>query len=171
MANGRWGSGNTTNGQAYKDLDTMLSFFAKAQSARKSDLKYKSEHELVMKLGKKYETKPLPKDLKRGKPKLCYENASKIAISQPDKYDYVEGFAITKTSSGYEIPIPIGHAWLVDKSDGKAIEVTWQEQGAAYKGIEVNRTYLAQTLIDTETYGTVLMSFLKKGVPQKAKTK
>lgn len=63
------------------------------------------------------------RDTYGAKDKECYKNAQLAAITQPEKYDYYEGYGTVHLGSGQGIPLD--HAWLVDKESGKVVDPTW----------------------------------------------
>jgi hypothetical protein len=73
----------------------------------------------------------LPRGVRRGEMKQCFENAFKVAAAQWTKrWKYAEGFAIG--ASG----IIIHHAWALDEQE-RAVEVTWKQPGSSYFGIPI----------------------------------
>ena len=92
----------------------------------------------------------LPKGVKKGKPKACYENAYWLARKCPDKYIYVEGCAVGI--------IPAIHAWCITP-DLKVVDPTWRgtlfAKDTAYFGIPMDIDWLTCTLINVGTYGVL----------------
>lgn len=98
----------------------------------------------------------LPRDIKRGKLGLCYENAGKIALNvdthchaQTD-YVYCEGYAWGV--------FPVLHGWLLTP-DGKVIDPTWQGrknfETTDYYGIAFQTEYLRDTIIQNEHWALI----------------
>jgi hypothetical protein len=67
--------------------------------------------EFVIKKGKEYPGRALPRPYRKMPPKQCFSNAGELARRRPD-LRYCEGFA----TSPY-VPIAFHHAWLVDIKD------------------------------------------------------
>jgi hypothetical protein len=68
-----------------------------------------------------------PKEYHKRRDKECFFNAADLAIA--DRGRYVEGFAVNR------LGLAVHHAWIT--LDGvHAIDVTWQEPGVFYCGIE-----------------------------------
>jgi hypothetical protein len=78
------------------------------------------------------------------------------APAKADRVTYVEGYA--------QAILPVHHAWNVD-AQGRVMEVTWEEPGVAYFGIEFNPMLV--------TKGAVLFNFRDKiyQKPLEAQTK
>jgi len=117
--------------------------------------KYSSIEEFVLKYGKLYKNKPLPKDFKQGlrfSPKACYQNAKKLSNKRRE-LTYTEGFAVGNMG------IPIRHAWCVDK-DGNAYDCTWvyQEQ-REYFGISFKIEYVNEHYKKTKEHAVLESSF------------
>ena len=84
-------------------------------------------------------------------PGRCYKNAYQLVASNPDKYVYCEGFAM---SPGL---IPLEHAWVVDRH-GHAIDPTW-DKGADYFGVAFDFFWLMDFCSDTGYYGVMGMLY------------
>lgn len=80
----------------------------------------------------------LPRGVRRGQPKACWMNGQALAMAHPDKYAYVEGYAI----SGNGIPLSIHHGWVVDRKTGLALELTWDKPGVEYIGVPIRYDFL-----------------------------
>jgi hypothetical protein len=60
-------------------------------------------------------------------PKACFNNCLWMAVGEPEKYRYVEGWATSV--------IPVHHAWLIDEHD-RVVDPTWgHRDGCAYYGV------------------------------------
>ena len=94
----------------------------------RTDWKYRGFEELVLECGTVMEPKPLPKNIKRGQPRLCYANCQQLALKNRS-LTYVEGYAMAQGVS-----IPLQHAWLLD-ANGYVIDPTWETPGCYYLGI------------------------------------
>lgn len=86
----------------------------------------------------------LPPDIRKGRIKQCFENATNLVFRYPSRFTYCEGYA-----NGC---IPVLHAWVIDNA-GKVIELTWPENGASYYGIPFQTRFLLERLHVTDTYG------------------
>jgi hypothetical protein len=94
----------------------------------RTDWKYRGFEELVLECGRVMKPKPLPKNVKRGQPRLCYANCQRLVLKNRS-LTYVEGYAMAAGVS-----IPLQHAWLLD-ADGYVIDLTWEPSGCCYLGI------------------------------------
>jgi predicted ABC-type ATPase len=130
---------------AEQNLLTIFEVYTKLN--KPADWKYGGSEDLVRAEGAWFVPQPLPKDVKYGKQKECFKNAFQLASNSPDKYTYVEGYA-----SPAGVPIPIHHAWVVDK-DGKVIDNTWRKPGEAYIGVAFSNKYMLNNAFETGTYG------------------
>jgi hypothetical protein len=91
---------------------------------------------------------PLPKGVRRGKPKHCYGNAFRLMLDRPD-LTYCEGIG-----SNF---IQTMHAWCVDR-DGRVIDPTWKPDpllgtSPEYFGIRLRRAWVIRTTIERRQYG------------------
>lgn len=73
--------------------------------------------EFVLKHGKEYQKKKLPKGIMQGEKKQCFFNAAILASSK--NLIYVEGFAMLPDIAG-----TIHHAWCVKKGSDAVIDPT-----------------------------------------------
>jgi hypothetical protein len=72
---------------------------------------------------------PLPDGMERGEPKLCFQNAGRLAF---DGWTYCEGLAIRES-----LGLPLAHAWVLD-DDGKVVDPTWDRpEETHYLGVVV----------------------------------
>jgi hypothetical protein len=92
----------------------------------------------LLEYGRQFEpTNIKPRWLVMGEAKRCYQNAAAYVAVRDDVF-YAEGYALN-----LEFPVPLEHAWLVDR-DGKVIDPTWAEAshnvyvGIAFKPDFVN---------------------------------
>lgn len=90
-----------------------------------------------------------PDDLRRikskDKPGMCYANAGRRAIEDPDLV-YVEGYACTDS-----LHLPVQHAWLLDET-GRIIDTTWSN-GVNYCGVPIKASALHEILDVTKRWG------------------
>jgi hypothetical protein len=79
---------------------------------------YYGMEDFLLKHGQDFQYAPLPKGVKPGTPKLCFENAFRLARRR--HWWYVEGMA----DSGV---IPVHHAWVVNPEQPSiVIDPTWE---------------------------------------------
>jgi hypothetical protein len=96
-------------------------------------------------------------------PKECFRNASVMALENPTKYDYVEGLYVSS-----HLPMPIDHAWLVEKKTGKVVDPTlgWQPT-SRYFGVAYDKRFLVKKMRQNEYFGVhsngIMMSDLVLG--------
>jgi predicted GNAT family acetyltransferase len=146
-------SGNTfTEASVRKYLDMVAEHFGTSRPG----WQYATMDHLLAKNGKFYAPRELPKEYKRGKAKLCFENAYKLAEARPDELTYVEG-------QGFALGgIPIHHAWCVDKQ-GRVVDPTWDfENTNGYVGVEMDIDYVREVILTKETYGVFDFMDIKK---------
>lgn len=79
----------------------------------------------------------MPEEVRYDRPKDCFRNAAVLAMEHPEKFTYVEGYALHL--------IGVIHAWCLDR-EGRVVDPTWHklhdfEQGA-YLGIPIRTQYL-----------------------------
>lgn len=86
-----------------------------------------------------------------GKLGECFRQATNLYLSNKNEYSYCEGYAISE-----KLPIPLMHAWCVDKK-GNVVDPTWHENTATiptgYFGIVLNGDFVLETLGITRHYG------------------
>ncbi|MBI3675185.1 MAG: hypothetical protein HY243_01025 [Proteobacteria bacterium] len=88
-------------------------------------------YDFFLKRGRFFEPQPLPKGIRRGRPKECYFNSLKLALLQDD-LTYCEGFVVIPLSKSRMTDVE--HGWCVTKS-GTVIDVTLEKPGLAYFGV------------------------------------
>lgn len=112
---------------------------------------------LGLEFGRRWNNSKLPDDVKRGQPKQCYRQARALALDQPERFIYVEGYAF------HESPVPIHHAWCVDKN-GNVADPTWAyTERAIYCGVAFVHEALNEKIYNLNEWG-----FLgTPGVPEK----
>jgi hypothetical protein len=96
-----------------------------------------------------------------GKIKECFMNAQRLAIFDPQHYRYAEGWAIDDG-----LPIPILHAWCVNRL-GLVVDPTWHGRpGRHYYGAVIDIDYVLErqlatgvfhAMIDDWEYGSQLL--------------
>lgn len=128
--------------------------------------------------GKEFEPKQDMHLTGRGLKQQCYRNSENVCTFQDsvaDLYSYAEGYALKPGL------IPLAHAWVVDKTDGKAIDPTWKEPGCEYFGVRFDPEWVNELTIKNGCYGVfeslhivarrlnprnsdAMISFLSKGL-------
>jgi DNA topoisomerase-1 len=133
--------------------------------------KHGSIQGMVIEEGQWDNPQPLPKGVRRGTMKQCFQNAYQLA-TRDSEYTYVEGYAMTKG-----IPLAIEHAWVVDKA-GNVVDNTWDTPGTAYLGIHFDTSFVEQQAAKTGVYGVLggyhmeaTRELLENGLPSGARTK
>lgn len=112
-----------------------------------SDLVY-SLAELVRSFGLPMVKGHLPEGVEIGTPKFCYQNAAELALANPGRFIYCEGYAMGV--------IPVAHAWCVDLRTGLVVDPTWAAIGGVgeeYLGIPFLTEFLRLSLLNREVYG------------------
>ena len=90
----------------------------KAHMKMPSEFAYWGMEDFLLQHGQEYQYAPLPKGVKRGIVKMCFQNAWELAKRR--KWLYVEGMA--------QGIIPTHHAWVANpKHPTIAIDPTWSE--------------------------------------------
>ena len=94
----------------------------------------------------------LPGDVLPGKPNLCYDNATQLAIRDPKRFQYTEGIAYTPTIPG----LAFLHAWGTDTKTGKVVDPTWKEpEKCTYYGVKYNNKQYIKYIMKTGYYGVL----------------
>jgi hypothetical protein len=113
----------------------------------------------ILKHGRAFAWRALPRGIQKGEIRHCLENACRLALLKPVSYTYVEGYAINRLLAAY----PVAHAWCVDRK-GFVVDPTWEE-GAGYFGVPFRLEYMLRTvfktncgLIDNEDMGFPLLT-------------
>lgn len=111
--------------------------------------------QIVLGSGAQFKVPAEPPPIKLRRPKECFENATQLVLEDPDRYDYCEGFVVSTHT-----PIPIHHAWAVEKETGHAVDPTlgWRPN-SAYFGIQMSRTELVQQLLKNKVYGVLTTQY------------
>lgn len=142
-------------------LLSMARMHEQHHNGRPYFFRYHGYEHYVLERGRFYESMPRPKKYRRGTPRYCFNNALSLVIKHPE-LTYVEGYA-----SGAVIPVQ--HAWVVGP-DGKAMEITWEEPGDSYYGVEFSREDLIRVIAHTKLAGIMPGDYrfgfpLLKGLP------
>ena len=115
---------------------------------------YHCIEDFVLQRGRFFTPQQLPKGIKRGTERRCFENAGKLAARRGASLVYVEGFALGE--------IPIHHAWVSD-SLGNVYEVTWQTKDwtedditeTSYFGVAFNADFVLRVKTETKLWGVL----------------
>jgi hypothetical protein len=125
-------------------MEAMISMRATMDSFR-----YSCIEDFVLKHGKAWTPRRLPKGVRRGEAKQCFGNAANLALGDESLY-YVEGFAMGV--------IPTLHAWCA-RIDGVVIDPTWASAkvplGKEYFGVPFKTDFLRKILLRRKSYGVI----------------
>lgn len=124
-----------------ENLKQYLEAITRLQRSNHPEHADDSQHAFILRHGRAY---PFGRTQINGTIKQCFQNAAKLAISDPDM-TYCEGY--TETHG-----VPIEHAWCLDKA-GKVIETTIRErEPREYFGVPIKTDYLRRVLLEKQTY-------------------
>lgn len=91
---------------------------------------------LLLEYGETFEASPLPKDVAVMQKRCCYLNSYTLAVEQPERFTYFEGYASTLGANG----CGTDHAWCVNR-EGRVIDPTWanlaSDRPGAYLGMPI----------------------------------
>jgi len=110
---------------------------------------YASEADFILRHGRAFEWRALPRGVGMGSPRLCFDNATRLALRAPRRYTYTEGYAINRLVAGN----PVAHAWCIDQ-EGFVVDRTW-DNGAAYFGVPFRVEYVRLIRTFTKDYGLI----------------
>lgn len=99
--------------------------------------RFASIEDLVLRHGQEYSWRQNKHPLE---PQQCFARAYRLATRYPQKWVYVEGYAVSPT-----LPIAIHHAWVMPvAAPGIAVELAWRRGNAsgAYLGVPIRPEYL-----------------------------
>jgi hypothetical protein len=88
--------------------------------------------------GHPYATAPRPKGIRKRADRACFRNALRFVLDHPDHL-YVEGLAVP---DGWDFPVH--HAWVAAEGSAVAVELTWREPGADYRGVALTLVEVAR---------------------------
>ncbi len=103
----------------------------------------------VLDNGRDFEFSPLPKGVRRKRPKFCYSNSMRLAGKDRDRYVYVEGFASTPLASG------LPHAWCFDRKTRLVVDLTLQV-AIDYVGVPIRYSYAWKVCERNRLFGNVI---------------
>lgn len=82
-----------------------------------------------------------------GKMGMCFKNS--LDFLDFNNFVYVEGYSKTET-----LPIPIVHAWCVERESLNLVDPTWVvTEGSEYLGLPFKEKFVREMLLMTETWG------------------
>lgn len=111
----------------------------------------------VLQHGRSYEWRALPRGVRPGEPRRCFDNAVGLALRSSALYTYAEGYAINRWVAGH----PVHHAWCIDR-EGFVVDPTW-DNGADYLGVPFSQGYVR--LITSLTNGRGLIDNAEMDYP------
>jgi hypothetical protein len=88
-------------------------------------------------------------DVKAGKAKDCFGNAYRLALHEPERFIYVEGYFAAKVLSN-----PIEHAWCIDSRTLRVVDSTLIWVGE-YWGVPFRIDYLNQIVMEGGGFGVI----------------
>lgn len=103
----------------------------------------------VLRNGREFKGRPLPRSYKRGTPKECFSNAIHLVHETAPRLTYVEGYVLREN-----LPILIHHAWAID-SRNRVVDVTLENADAtcAYMGVVIPWNEVWRVVKRTKVYG------------------
>lgn len=116
---------------------------------RREGWAHSSIEDLVHGEGVRCVPSPLPAGVAKGRKRECFTNAFHLAHQHPRRYIYVEGYAVA-----HQIPLPLLHAWCVERRTGLVVDPTWAD-GVEYYGIPLKLGYVWKTLAAKGTYSVL----------------
>lgn len=73
-------------------------------------------------------------------PQECFDNSALLALSNPNRYVYCEGYAVADG-----LGVCIHHAWVYDRVENMVVDPTWQKgRICVYYGIAFSTGYLIE---------------------------
>lgn len=91
---------------------------------------------LLLKYGHAFEASPLPDDVSVMQERCCYLNSYTLAVDQPERFTYFEGYASTLRGNGWGT----AHAWCIDRQR-RVADPTWanfaSDRPGAYLGLAI----------------------------------
>lgn len=124
-----------------KQLVKQTKMVADMQRGHRPDLPFLTQKEFLLKYAQFYDYQELPECYEKMTPQQCYHNAAKAAMDDKNLM-YVEGIAIIPN-----IPVPIEHAWCVERGSNKVIEIT-ADSLRIYYGIPFKTSYVRQNYME-----------------------
>ena len=107
--------------------------------------------DFVLRHGYQYRFASRPADVKAGRAKYCFRNAYRLALLEPERFIYVEGYYAWKTLR--TLP-PIDHAWCVDARTLRVVDPTCNE-GGEYLGVPFRLEYLCRIALEGGDFGVI----------------
>jgi hypothetical protein len=88
-----------------------------------------------------------------GTERECFRNAALLASSDPDRYAYCQGYAVSRRLLEAGVCFPVEHAWVLDRRDGLASCPTWADGMAACLGAAFDDRWLRAYLSSSGVWG------------------
>lgn len=128
---------------AAKRLDSDAQRFLQRHGSR-----FSCADDLLLNLGKVWTRKPVPTGIRIGRRNRCYDNALALAMQDPDRFTYVEGYALHE-----DLIWPVWHAWVLDE-DGLIFDNTpgWRDS-TVYWGLAMPMHVVTAACVKNGTTG------------------
>lgn len=89
--------------------------------------------------GREFQRGPLPKRVRRGVMRACFQNSLELTRRGKGRYVYMEGMAMAI--------IAVDHAWCYDRETGLVVDRTWEPgHGLHYLGVPVKLAYVEEQI-------------------------
>jgi hypothetical protein len=113
----------------------------------------RTAQQFVLNHGWWYEPIEVPKGIAPGTIQECHTNAVNLALADSSPV-YCEGYALFKSGG-----LPTIHAWVTD-GQGRAIDNTWPQPGAAYVGVPFKSLFVNMTTLKNRAIVSLLDDYM-----------